>query len=697
MNSSSPILKRAFSFAMVLLAACLFGYFHDAARIFPVIIDAQTIPDTKKQNILRGVLPKQVLMRNFAGREVPCYFPNQMTYQLKANALGKFPSMLCLMRRGEKLHFPEFEGTTIVRVECLSMDFLQEFQKNQSWTYQHCVPLSRWPFPVTGGKRLFLLILIILTGLLLPAKYAPILLASSLFAGLEWYLFPQFHPIRSVVFAAILLLTLRNWLLLKQRIQQKVRQASWLLLMLLTSLLLTRVPLFHLISGAFPAPLLLLIPYLILISLAVCFAFLTAEFFWQRIAVPENSTPGEALSCRVSYLLHQRLAIAFTAVLFLTYLYIQNPLFLNKYKFFCKYRLGHLLYSYELALMPRALAGTVFCWLSNYFSQVLLFQLLYWCSVASCLVLVVLIVRKIRDSQQIALLSLLSGLYLSLPVTWLHLINDFARLDLFLLGIGIFCLVQIWRDSPFKYATLLLIPVGTLVHELFLLFYLPAILAAACWKCDWKSKRNLGFFVACILASAITVLLFLRLKQNNPSANELIEFCSAKDQYQVAFFSGYALSIVEKDYAFHIRNLGNEMQANPCGFLFGTLFTVLALAWPFRLWWQLLKTRIGQIPRLKMLLLMLAAFAPFSAALIIVDYARWQAAACHCNFMLLFLLLGDPASDSKLPLPTAKTIHCLEILMLFFLFSGAADWFYFSELCKDAAALCNQILLPLIR
>ncbi len=94
---------------------------------------------------------------------------------------------------------------------------------------------------------------------------------------------------------------------------------------------------------------------------------------------------------------------------------------------------------------------------------------------------------------------------------------------------------------------------------------------------------------------------------------------------------------------------------------------------------------------------MLAAFAPFSAALIIVDYARWQAAACHCNFMLLFLLLSDPDSGTELPLPSAKTIRCLGILMILFLFSGAADWFYFSELCKDAAELANQILLPLLK
>jgi len=697
MNSSSPILKRAFSLAMAFLAACIVGYFYDASRVFPVLIEAQTIPDTKKQNVLRVVLPKQVLMRRYAGREAPCYFPNRMTYRLKADNLGKFPSLLCLMRQGEKLYFPEFEEITIVRVECLSKDSLWEFQKNQSWTYQHRAPLSRWPFPVTGGKRLLLLVLVILTGLLLPAKYAPSLLATSLFAGLELYLFPQIHPARIVAFAAVLLLTTRYWPHLKQKVPQKIRQPSWVLLILLMSLLLLRVPLFHMISGIFPAPLLLMIPYFILVSLAVGFAFLTGEFFWQSIAVPENSNSGEALSCRISHLLHQRLAMIFSAVLFLAYLYIHNPLLLNKYKFFCKYRLGHLLYSYELALMPRALAGTIFCWLSKYFSQALLFQVLYWCSVASFLVLFLLLVRKIRDSQQIALLGLLCGLYLSLPPTWLHLINDFARLDLFLLVIGIFCLVQIWRDSPFKYATLLLIPVGTLIHELFLLFYLPAILAAAYWKCDWKSKKNLAFFTACMLASVIAVILFLCLKQNTPSANELMKFCSAKDQYQVAFFSEYALSIVEKDYAFHIRNLGNEMKANPCGFLFGTLFTMLALAWPFHIWWQLLKTRTGHMPRLKMLLLMLAAFAPFSAALIIVDYARWQAAACHCNFILLFLLLSDPDSDTKLPLPTAKTIHVLGILMLFFLFSGSADWFYFSELCRDAAHLCNQILPPLFK
>ena len=208
-----------------------------------------------------------------------------------------------------------------------------------------------------------------------------------------------------------------------------------------------------------------------------------------------------------------------------------------------------------------------------------------------------------------------------------------------------------------------------------------------------ESKKTCLFY--CMHIDFHNGVIFPLLKQITPSAKELIKFCSSKDQYQAAFFSGYALRNVEKDYTFHIRNLGNEMKANPCGFLFGTLFTMLALAWPFHIWWQLLKTRTGHMPRLKMLLLMLAAFAPFSAALIIVDYARWQAAACHCNFILLFLLLSAPDSDTKLPLPTAKTIHVLGILMLFFLFSGAADWFYFSELCRDAAHLCNKILLPL--
>ncbi|MFA6930614.1 MAG: hypothetical protein WCT05_09815 [Lentisphaeria bacterium] len=680
------ILKRCGSACLAMLSVCVFTYLYHYSRPFPVVIHAQLRPAAKIREPFQIILPKYVLMRHVETHSSECYFPNFTKLKQKADRNGKIQPMTFFLRQGEKLYFPKSGFQTVAFPDMEKNPLSYEISGDQSTIFKMPVPDMGVFFRVSQNTNLFWLGLCLFVGILLSPGYATILLMTALFAGLELCLFPRINPLRTVAFASVLLLTIKKWPDIIDLFKEQVRKPFWLFFSLFTTLLMARIPLYNRIADAFPTAYTQLTIYLLMLYPAVFLTCLVSNFLWEKvISSPAFVASQPEFSGKISSLLHHRLIYVAAAILYLGYLYAHNPMFLNKYKFFCKYRLGHLLYSYELAFMPRALAGTAFCWFSKYFSQVALFQFLYWSSVALCLGLIFGIIRKIRDARHIAVLSLLTGLYFSLPVTHLHLINDFARLDFSLLVICIFSVAMIWRNSPLKWVIPVLIPAATLIHELFLLFYLPTIIAATLWNSQWKNKKNVAFLTTCILASAAAIILFCCIKNNTPSAEELSKFCSVKDQYQRTFFSGYALSIIEENYAFHIRNLINEIIKNRISYLTGMIFTLLALAYPLHIWCQLLRSGISGQPRFKLLFLALAAFAPFSAALIIVDYPRWQAAICHTNFLLLIFLLSDQDTNTKIPFPTRKTTIVMGSMIILFLFSGPADWLQFSELCKNIA------------
>lgn len=689
---SKSLIKTCSAVLFVLLSIFFLCYTYQKEQPYVVNLQATSIRSATSQNILKITLGKTALMRIHGENAVDCYFPDFNTAILKSFPDGSFPEIGINLKNNESVRIQNQGEITIVKISANEKNCHYELKKNDSLLY-----VATENQQGIFSRKIFIILFICMISVLvaafiLPTEYLFFSGIAIFICALDIKILPDYSLKRGAMFflvANICAFHFQKYGICFKNIFHDKRIHFY---SLISTLLLLKTAVSNALIGIFPLQgLQFLCNFLLIYFLG--YNFFSGLFLNLQESFNSNNCPQElSLGEKIQQFFACKKNIVIIFVLFTLYLLLHNPLFFSKYKFFCKYRLGHLLYSYELAFMPRAFIGNFVNFASKFISQTYLFQIAYYTSVLVSFALIFQAIQKIKSSRHILALTFLAILYFSLPVTYLHLINDFARLDFLLFLIGILSILLHWRNSKFKYFTMILTPIAVLIHEMYLAFYLPALLAVIFWKWQGETKFALRHFILNIVSACFSVIIFLSLKNNTPGYQAIIDFCQAKDNYQVCYFSNYALRIIEKDYAFHITNLIREIKMNFFNYLFGMLFLFGFAIYPFYIWHQLLQNHQGLL-RIKILMLFLAALAPAGMAILIVDYARWQAAFCNCNFILLLLILSDKEIKLKLKEPGKKMLNFVGIATLVFLLSGNADCFNFSNLSRISGNACKKIFV----
>ena len=332
------------------------------------------------------------------------------------------------------------------------------------------------------------------------------------------------------------------------------------------------------------------------------------------------------------------------------------------------YILNHYLLSYELAFMPRALAGTVYQAMLNFMSPKTFFLLFLFFQLFLYLMLTLYFHRSISRNGFSSGGDFLFLTYLLLPSTYLAFF-DFGRLDILLLALAFAAILLIrshWRCA------LVLIPgmitAGVLIHEAFCFYYVPTIFAWSVFYIRRDDKKSFLLPGCVSLGCIVSLCLLFLMRKNMPGGSEIMSFMAGKNQLSqtsdsIMSFSMYAGDGVKpKSYLDHF----NEVFFTPSAVMLKDLKASLSafavcIILPVWIFKKLFDAGNDRQEKLKTFLLFLASLSPLGLCVIAFDFGRWCTAAMWCVFLTLFSLISV-YHDRKISIPPVLMIFQLILL-----------------------------------
>ena len=327
------------------------------------------------------------------------------------------------------------------------------------------------------------------------------------------------------------------------------------------------------------------------------------------------------------------------------------------------YILSGYFLSYEKGFIPRGLIGTVYSFITKFISGNMFFALLFAGTILFylfCFYLLLFRIRTTEDRNTGENLALAGVLLFSLPPVWTYTLSNFARFDIFLFAITLFSVISIFRDSYWKYLVLLLVPAGVMIHEIFLILFLPLICATAFYKTEWKNNRSILYLFLLFLSCMGSLYILFLMRKNMPSAEVLDALCVKNNNMGNMDKLGIAI-YADKTYLQHLSYAFRSTMLTDyaLGYIVSIFVFLAAGFYPFTLW----KKAYQNLPpeekalRWKFIFLLIAALIPNLACIIATDHARWQTAFLLDINLAVFLLYSDEKLSLKLPAPSPKTVQ----------------------------------------
>ena len=344
------------------------------------------------------------------------------------------------------------------------------------------------------------------------------------------------------------------------------------------------------------------------------------------------------------------------------------------------YILNHYLLSYELAFMPRSLAGTVYQSMLYFMSPKTFFLLFLFFQLFLYLMLTLYFHRCISQNDFSSGADFLFLTYLLLPSTYLAFF-DFGRLDILLLALA-FAAVLLIRSH--RRCALVLIPgiitAGVLIHEAFWFFYVPTIFAWSVFYVNRSDKKSFLLPAGVVLGCVVSLGLLFLMRKNMPGGSEIMSFLASKNQLthtsdSIMSFSMYAGDGVKpKSYLDHF----NEVFFTPSAVMLKDLRASLSafavcMILPVWIFKKVFDAGNDRQEKLKTVLLFLASLSPLGLCVIAFDFGRWCTAGMWCVFLTLFSLISI-YHDRKISIPQGLMIF--QIILLAVLAMGKC-----TELC----------------
>lgn len=344
------------------------------------------------------------------------------------------------------------------------------------------------------------------------------------------------------------------------------------------------------------------------------------------------------------------------------------------------YVLNHYLLSYELAFIPRSLAGTVYQAMLNFMSPKTFFLLVLFFQLFLYLMLTLYFHRCMIQNGFSSGADFLFLTYLLLPSTYMAFF-DFGRLDLFLLALA-FAAILLIRSH--WHCALVLIPgiitAGVLIHEVFWFYYVPTIFAWSVFYVRRNDKKSFLLLGCVVLGCVVSLCLFLLMRKNMPGGSEIMSFMASKNQpvqtsESIMSFSMHAGDGAKpKSYLDHF----NEVFFMPSAVMLKDLKASLSafavcIILPVWIFKKLFDAGNDRQEKWKTVLLFLASLSPLGLCVIAFDFGRWCTAAMWCIFLTLFSLLSV-YRDRRIGIPWGLMIF--QIILLAVMSMGKC-----SELC----------------
>ena len=326
-----------------------------------------------------------------------------------------------------------------------------------------------------------------------------------------------------------------------------------------------------------------------------------------------------------------------------------------------RYILSYYFLNYDAGFIPRGLIGSIYHFLTKYISGNAFFAFLFAGTALLylfCFYLFLSCLRECKEKENAQCLALAGLLLFSLPPFQTYILSNFARLDLFLFAITLFSVIAIFKDSPFKYLVLLLVPAGVMIHEIFLILFLPLICATAFYKTEWKNRRSILYLFLLFLSCMASLYILYLMRKNMPSAEVLDALCVKNNNMGTDGRTGIAI-YADKTYLQHIVYAFKSTMLTDyaLGYTVSFLIFLAAGFYPFTLWKKAYQSlpQEEKLLRWKFIFLLIAALIPNLACLIATDHCRWQTAFLLDINLMIFLLFSDKKLALKLPAPSQKT------------------------------------------
>jgi membrane protein len=368
------------------------------------------------------------------------------------------------------------------------------------------------------------------------------------------------------------------------------------------------------------------------------------------------------------------------------------------------YFYSHYLLTYDLVgFAPRALAGTVFNYIVVLFNPLSFLITLYLLTVGAYLVIARLFVQCLRRSKNQLFLLLLGALIYANPVMFLYAgkigMLDFYNLLLLLVAVW---MLYIPEESRLFWIIPPVIATGILVHETFIFFCVPVILAVMSVKLNWKRLETGILFLSSCLTVVVLFLLLYFAKKNMPST-EVLDNMLRENNYLGLYpnehvgLGPYTNEQTYFDHVVHVFNHFTRWNRIDWIVLLLDFLSFLPMFILFGTFWKIIYRQMVQkklFGKFRRFFLIAAPQTGFAMIFIGTDYPRWLAMIFFANALVMFLLATDRKFNLDLSLneKSGILIQRTSIWSLFYLSIGAATMINCSSLFKVIAVFIYAIL-----
>lgn len=356
-----------------------------------------------------------------------------------------------------------------------------------------------------------------------------------------------------------------------------------------------------------------------------------------------------------------------------------------------------------MGFAPRALAGTVFNYIVVLFNPLSFLITLYLLTVGAYLIIARLFVQCLRRSKNQMFLLLLGALIYANPVMFLYA-GKIGMLDLYNL---LLLLVAVWmlytpEESRLFWIIPPVIATGILVHETFIFFCVPVILAVMSVKLNWKRLETGILFLSSCLTVVVLFLLLYFAKKNMPST-EVLDNMLRENNYLGLYpnehvgLGPYTNEQTYFDHVVHVFNHFTRWNRIDWIVLLLDFLSFLPMFILFGTFWKIIYRQMVQkklFGKFRRFFLIAAPQTGFAMIFIGTDYPRWLAMIFFANALVMFLLATDRKFNLDLSLneKSGILIQRTSIWSLFYLSIGAATMINCSSLFKVIAVFIYAIL-----
>lgn len=368
------------------------------------------------------------------------------------------------------------------------------------------------------------------------------------------------------------------------------------------------------------------------------------------------------------------------------------------------YFYSHYLLTYEMVgFAPRALIGTIFNYLVILFNPWSFLITLYLLTAAVYLFAARFFVQCIRKSKNQLFLLLIGALIYANPVIFLY-IGKIGMLDLYnmLLLLIILWFIYAPEESRLCWMVPPLIAVGILIHETFLFFCVPSIVAVLAVKLNWKRLES-KMILACSGVIILVLFILLYYTKKHLPATEVLDNMLRENNYLGVYPNesvGLGPYTNEQSYFDHVAHVFSHFtRRNKIDWIVLLLdvLSFLPMFFLFGAFWKLIYERMIQknrFSRFQIFLLIAAPQAGFLMCLIGTDYPRWLTMIFLSNAVIMTMLATDRSFnlDFSLKEKSGIFIQRTAIWSLFYLLIGASTMINCSSLFKVIAVFIYEYL-----